>query len=137
MDSPVAHLLKLSEAYDITFSPNNMLELDAASVEDLSKEYDSRGMRTITLGPRNRHVDINTGLFHMKSSDVVSDLMVKTLKIFKDQEFVHGHYQQFSLVQALAQVPTIKIGVARGDQFVNGNVFWGHRELLKATRVVS
>jgi hypothetical protein len=73
----------------------------------------------------------------MKSNSNVADLMLKTMEIFRDQEFVHGHYQQYSLVKALDELPDVKVGVAAGDKLVNGNVFWGHRELLPEGGVIS
>jgi len=138
LECPVSYLVKnYRNTHDIVFSPNNMLEPSATSVEDVAETYESRGMKNIQLGPHNRHADINTGLFLMSSSDLVGDLMLKTMRIFREQEFVHGHYQQFSLVKAIEEVPGIRIGVAPGDRFVNGNVFWGHRNLLKREDVIS
>merc|ERR1719401_2178397 len=137
LDSPVGPLARLAEVNDITFSPNNMLELDAKSVEDIAEVYETRGMESIVLGPHRRRADINTGLFHMRSSDAVVEWMLKSMEIFKQQEFVHGHYQQFSMVEAMQNVRKLKIGVAPGDVLVNGNVFWGHRNVLTPTRVVS
>jgi len=128
---------RLAVDHDIMFSPNNYLEPDANSVEDLALEYEERGMADITLGDTGRHVDINTGLFYMRNSSTVNQLWLETLRIFIEEENNHGHYQQYSLVNAMAMVPSVKIGVAPGDVFVNGNVFWGHRELLKETKVVS
>lgn len=139
LDSPIGHLSNTSVQTDddITFSPNNMLEINATSVEDLASRYDTNGLVNITLGSKRRHPDINSGLFHMFASPVVAQFFLRTVKILKAQEFVHGHYQQFSLVKALADLPGIRVGVARADQFVNGNVFWGHRGLLHPDRVVS
>ncbi|CAK0836281.1 unnamed protein product [Prorocentrum cordatum] len=94
-------------------------------------------MKDILVGPEKRRADINTGLFVMRMSPMVEDLMLTTMRIFKDQEFVHGDYQQYSLVQALDQLPGVRVGVAGSDWLTNGNVFWGHRELLKASDVIS
>lgn len=123
--------------YDIVFSPNNMLSKEPTSVDDISETYATRGMKDILVGPDKRRADINTGLFVMRSSPIVDDLMLTTMRIFKDQEFVHGHYQQYSLVQALDQLPGVRVGVAGSDRLLNGNVFWGHRELLKVSDVIS
>jgi hypothetical protein len=62
---------------------------------------------------------------------------MKAMRIFKEQELSHGHYQQFSLAKALDAVPGLSIGVADGGRLVNGNVFWGHGRLLKPKDVVS
>ncbi|CAK0866082.1 unnamed protein product, partial [Prorocentrum cordatum] len=139
LDSPIGHLSNTSFQAndDITFSPNNMLEINATSVEDLASRYETNGLVNITLGSKRRHPDINSGLFHMFASPIVAQFFLRAVKILKAQEFVHGHYQQFSLVKALADLPGIRVGVARADQFVNGNVFWGHRALLHPDRVVS
>jgi len=125
------------DEYDIVFSPNNMLSKEATTVDDVAETYATRGMKDILVGPEKRRADINTGLFVMRMSPMVEDLMLTTMRIFKDQEFVHGHYQQYSLVQALDQLPGVRVGVAGSDRLTNGNVFWGHRELLKASDVIS
>jgi len=123
--------------YDIVFSPNNMLSIESKTVDDIAETYATRGMKDILVGPEKRRADINTGLFVMRMSPMVEDLMLTTMRIFKDQEFVHGHYQQYSLVKALDELPDVRVGVAAGDRLVNGNVFWGHRELLSEEGVVS
>jgi len=125
------------DEYDIVFSPNNMLSKEATTVDDVAETYATRGMKDILVGPDKRRADINTGLFVMRTSSIVDDLMMKTMRVFKDQEFVHGHYQQYSLVQALDQLPGVRVGVAGSDRLTNGNVFWGHRELLKESDVIS
>jgi len=134
--SPAAYF-DSEKAYDIIFSPNNMLDPNATRVDQVADTYETRGMENILLGPHNRRADINTGLFQMSSSENVAELMLKTMEIFRDQEFVHGHYQQYSLVKALDELPDVRVGVAAGDRLVNGNVFWGHRELLSEEGVVS
>jgi len=136
LGSPVTYF-DTEKSYDIIFSPNNMLDPNATRVDDVADTYETRGMENILIGPHNRRADINTGLFQMKSNQNVADLMLKTMEIFRDQEFVHGHYQQYSLVKALDELPYVKIGVAGGDKLVNGNVFWGHRELLPEDGVIS
>ncbi|CAK0819458.1 unnamed protein product [Prorocentrum cordatum] len=125
------------DEYDIVFSPNNMLSKEATTVDDVAETYATRGMKDILVGPEKRRADINTGLFVMRMSPMVEDLMLTTMRIFKDQELVHGHYQQYSLVQALDQLPGVRVGVAGSDRLTNGNVFWGHRELLKVSDVIS
>jgi len=125
------------DEYDIVFSPNNMLSKEATTVDDVAETYATRGMKDVFVGPNQRRADINTGLFVMRNSSVVNDLMLTTMQILKDQEFVHGHYQQYSLVKALEQLPGVRVGVAGSDRLTNGNVFWGHRELLKESDVIS
>lgn len=137
MASPVDKFRKFAAGHDIVFSPNNYLEPDASGIEDLSADYERRGMANITIGSKGRHVDINTGLFYMRNSSKVNHLWLEALRIFINQEKVHGHYQQYSLVTAMDLVPSVSISVAPGDVFVNGNVFWGHRDLLDEDRVVS
>jgi hypothetical protein len=137
--NPAHAFERLAKDEDILFSPNNALDPDARSVKDLSADYETRGMANITLGKgkKKRRVDINSGLFYMRNSSRVNHLWMETLKIFLNQENAYGHYQQYSLVTAMATVPNVNIGVAPGDIFVNGNVFWGHRDLLKEQKVVS
>merc|ERR1719343_1421639 len=37
----------------------------------------------------------------------------------------------------MKEVPQAKVGAVASDKFVNGNVFWAHREILDFSKVVS
>lgn len=137
LQDPVTALIAAAGEHDIVLSPNNYLDKNPESALDVAEEYERRGMEGITMGSKGRRADINTGLLYLRSSLVVSDLMLRTLLIFKSEGGTHGHYQQFALVAALKRVPEANLSVAPGDVFVNGNVFWGHRKLLDPSRVVS
>jgi len=137
LQDPVEGLLAVAGDNDIVFSPNNYLDRNPESALDVAEDYARRGMEGITIGPKGRRADINTGLLYLRSSPLVNDLMLRTLLIFKSEGGTHGHYQQYSLVAALKRVPEAKLSVAPGDVFVNGNVFWGHRKLLDPSKVVS
>jgi len=137
LEAPDKRLRAHAEGYDILFTADQFLQKDATGCADLAAEYKTRGVDTLTIGKNGFHPDINTGLFYVEKPSGVADTMLFALIALKDQEKQPERTQQFALMSAIKESKSLKVGVAPGDIFVNGNVFWGHRTVIDTSRVAS
>jgi len=137
LEAPEKQLKPHAAGYDILFAADQFLQRGATGCQDVAEDYKARGLLSLTVGSAGRHPDIDAGLFYVERPAAVAEAMLLGLVALKEQDKEQTHTQQFALMSAIKEATDLKVGVAPGDIFVNGNVFWGHRAVIDTSKVAS
>lgn len=138
---PLQELRLYARDMDMVFSTNNALASGAQTCDEVAEKYEGAdaGIGSLTVGRKGAHIDINTGLIYLRHTTAAGQLLMRTLMILAKENAGHraGHFQQYSMVEAIKAMPHLSLAPVPCDRFVNGNVFWGHHALLAPRNVIS
>jgi len=126
---------------------NNVMKENPETCTDVADKYEKAEAgqlrdrlriyrRSLTGEEDSARFDINSGLIFAQNSPGTADVMLRSWMLLVTRGSAENT-QHWALQQAIQDASWVNVQTGSCTQFVNGNVFWGHCELLKMSDVIS
>lgn len=126
---------------------NNVMKANPESCTDVADKYEKAEAgqfrdrlriyrRSLSGEEDSARFDLNSGLFFAQNSPGTADVMLRSWMLLVTKGSAENT-QHWALQQAIQDASWVNVQTGSCTQFVNGNVFWGHREIVNPSQIVA